>query len=227
MRSSRTYDHLGRGRPRKKSRSGSRGKKKKTKEKPSAGGRRKSRSGSDAKQEEVSRLADDLKDSSAQDVEDQIIPTGGDGACFFRAIAYLLSPRADRRALLGTGHAAMGEKWVTTELRRLRREFVDGVVEKWDDDVAPSYLMEDLVKDEHGVRGVDEYRRFMECHASWAGQPEVYVAPQIIRGTLTVHVTRDQRGRAVHQSHSYGTRADGPQDMHVHLDRSVGHYSAT
>ena len=140
-----------------------------------------------------------------------VLETRGDGACFFRSIAYALKP--DERYLESYDAETL------SELRRIRQSFVSKVIELWDTGLFDGGTkLRDLVRMEHGKDTRDSYREYMSEQSTWAGQPEVLVAQDIYQGGLTVF----QRVDDGFLKKRYGT---GPTSLKIFYN-GTDHYSA-
>ena len=148
----------------------------------------------------------------AQNMTNQVRPldTKGDGACFFRAIAYALTNEDRFR------HG--NDNRTKSYLRSIRIRFVEAVIQAWNDDVLDSLKLRDIVGFEHDKHTPEEYRKYMELPDTWAGQPEVMVAGNIYG--LTVYQKQD--GQFVKHTYGNGKRKQG---LHIFFNGS-NHYSA-
>ena len=142
--------------------------------------------------------------------EDRILDTPGDGACFFRSIAYALS--GDPRYL------QCDDADAKRALQQLREQFVEVVIRCWDTEFN-DLPMSTIVEVEHGVNTRERYRQFMSRPDAWAGQPEVYVA-QYICGGLAVY---QPKGGQIVRMQRYGTT--GSESLTVFYDGRT-HYCA-
>lgn len=121
----------------------------------------------------------------------EILETIGDGACFFRAIAY-----ADTKEVRFTNST---DKKTMDDLLEYRDKFVHKVVEKWDQNIGEALRMCDIVMIEHGTETIDGYIEYMIQPGTWATQAEVIVGGDILGG-LTVY----QKPGGKWLKHTYG-----------------------
>ena len=105
--------------------------------------------------------------------------TAGDGACFFRAIAYAES---GFKPFLTSTSAD-----IIQNLGRIRVRIMNWVVTNWNLDIASNIKMHDIVRFQHGERGVntqENYQEYMGKHITYAAQPEVIAAGNIYGLTI-------------------------------------------